>query len=254
MKSKTKLLLFDLDDTLLNSEKFVSPANALAVNKCKSLGMIIGYITARSPRKVKTYLKDLPCDCIAYYNGASVFVENTLLEKNEIPYAKGIKTMSEIQNEYPKILIGAYLEPFNYFNGQIQNIITKTAYPGTIQELPPYDIQRIRIVTEAYKDISLDQFITSDMKYLFTINGTAIITSKGATKENALRKFAEFFNIDISDVIAFGDDTNDMDMIKAAGVGIAMGNAIDKVKSVADFVCETNDNDGVAKWISNYLL
>jgi 5-amino-6-(5-phospho-D-ribitylamino)uracil phosphatase len=254
VKSKTRLLLFDLDDTLLNSEKFISQTNVLAINKCKSSGMIIGYITARSPRKVKTFLKDLPCDCIAYYNGASIVVEDTLLEKNEIPYAEGIKTMSEIQREYPEIRIGAYLEPFNYFNGHIHNIITKTAYPGTIQDLPPYDIQRIRIVTEAYKEVSLDQFITSDMKYLFTIDGTAIITSKRATKENALRKFAQFFNINISDVIAFGDDTNDIDMIEAAGIGIAMGNAIDKVKSVADFVCDTNDNDGVAKWINNFLL
>lgn len=254
MRSKTKLLLFDLDDTLLNSEKFVSQVNVLALNKCKSSGMFIGYITARSPRKVKTYLKDLPCDCIAYYNGASIFAENTLLEKNEIPYAKGIKTMSEIQNKYPNILIGAYLEPFNYFNGQIQNIMTKLAYLGTIQDLPPYDIQRIRIVNEAYKYVSLDKFITNDMKYIFTIDGTAIITSKTATKRNALSKFAEFFNVDISDVIAFGDDTNDIHMIKAAGVGIAMGNAIDKVKCAADFVCDTNDNDGVAKWINTFLL
>lgn len=65
MNNKTKLLLFDLDDTLLNSEKFVSQANASAINKCKADGMIIGYITARSPRKVKKFLKDLPCDCIA---------------------------------------------------------------------------------------------------------------------------------------------------------------------------------------------
>lgn len=254
MNSKTKLLLFDLDDTLLNHKKFVSKVNVLAISKCKSIGMLIGYITARSPRKVKILLKDLPCDCIAYYNGAAIVIENILLEKNVIPYAEGIKTMSEIQNAYPSISIGAYLEPYNYFNGKIKNIITKKEYSGTIKDLPPYDIQRIRIVMETYKDVSLNQFITSGMKCLFTIDGTAIITSKKATKENALRKFGEYFNIGISNIIAFGDDTNDKDMIKTAGVGIAMGNAIDDVKSIADFVCDTNDNDGVAKWINNFLL
>ncbi|MGH4125562.1 MAG: HAD-IIB family hydrolase [Clostridium sp.] len=254
MKIKSKLLLFDLDDTLLNSEKFVSQANVLAISKCKSTGMIIGYITARSPRKVKTYLKDLPCDCISYYNGASIVAENILLEKNEIPYVEGIKTMSEIQTAYPDIAIGAYLEPYNYFNGQIQNISTKKVYSGTIQDLALYDIQRIRVVTEACKDVSLDQFITSDMKYLLSINGSAIITSKRATKENAVRKFGEYFNIDINDIVAFGDDTNDIGMIKTAGIGVAMGNAIDELKSVADFVCDTNDNDGVAKWINHFLL
>lgn len=254
MKNKTQLLLFDLDDTLLNSEKFVSQTNALAIRKCKSREMIIGYITARSPRKVQTYLKDLPCDCIAYYNGASIVAGDILLEKNEIPYEVGVKTMLEIQNTYPDIQIGAYLEPYNYFNGQIHNIITKEAYPGSIRDLPPYDIQRIRIVTKAYKEVSLEQFMTSEMKYFFSIDGTAIITSKRATKENALRKFGEYFNIDIADIAAIGDDTNDIDMIKTAGVGIAMGNAVDEVKSAADFVCDTNNSDGVAKWINNFLL
>lgn len=254
MNNQPKLLLFDLDDTLLNSEKIVSNASVSAINKCKSKGMIIGYITARSPRKVKTYLKSLPCDCIAYYNGASIFAENILLEKNEIPYTEGIKTMTAIQNAYPAILIGAYLEPYTYFNGQIQNINTKEVYSGTIQDLPQYDIQRIRIVTEGYKEVSLDKFVNSDMKHLFSIHGSVVITSKRATKENALLKFRDHFNIEISDVIAFGDDTNDIDMIKTAGIGVAMGNAIDEVKSVADFICDTNDNDGIAKWINKLLL
>jgi Cof subfamily protein (haloacid dehalogenase superfamily) len=254
VNNQRKLLLFDLDDTLLNSEKFISQANVSAIIKCKSIGMNIGYITARSPRKVKMFLKDLPCDCIAYYNGASIFAENILLEKNEIPYTEGIKTMSEIQNAYPEALIGAYLEPYNYFNGQIQNIITKEAYCGTIQDLPQYDIQRIRLVMKAYKNATLTQFLTSDMKCLFYIDGSAVITSKKATKDNALHRFAEYFNIAISDVIAFGDDTNDIEMIKTAGIGVAMGNAIDEVKYAADFVCDINDNDGVAKWINNFLL
>jgi Cof subfamily protein (haloacid dehalogenase superfamily) len=254
MNNQTKLLLFDLDDTLFNSEKFISQANVSAIIKCKSIGMIIGYITARSPRKVKTYLRDLPCDCIAYYNGASIIAENTLLEKNEIPYAEGIKTISGIRNAYPDALVGIYLEPYNYFNGQIQNIITKETYLGTLQDLPQYDIQRIRVVIEAYKNDPMAQFITSDMKCLFYLDGSAVITSKKATKDNALHKFAEYFNIAISDVIAFGDDTNDIDMIKTAGVGVAMGNAIDEVKYVADSVCDINDNNGVAKWINNFLL
>lgn len=55
MKNKSKLLLFDLDDTLLNSDKIVSHASVSAISKCKSKGMLMGYITARSPRKVKHF-------------------------------------------------------------------------------------------------------------------------------------------------------------------------------------------------------
>lgn len=254
MNNKKQLLLFDLDDTLLNSQKIISKANVLAIKKCKTKGMVIGYITARSPRKVKTYLKDLPCDCLAYYNGASITAGDILLEKNEIPYSEGIKTMSEIQNVYTDISIGVYLEPYSYFNGQIKNIFTQEIYSGTIENLPVCDIQRIRIVMEAHRDILLDKYITKDMKCIYSIYNTAIITNKRATKENALYKFGEFFNIDVSKIIAFGDDTNDIGMIKAAGTGVAMGNSIDEVKSSADFVCDTNDNDGVAMWINKFLL
>jgi hydroxymethylpyrimidine pyrophosphatase-like HAD family hydrolase len=49
--------------------------------------------------------------------------------------------------------------------------------------------------------------------------------------------------------VAFGDDLNDIDMLNHAGVSVAMGNALDEVKAVADYVCDTNDNDGLAKWL-----
>lgn len=190
----------------------------------------------------------------SHYNGASIAAENSILEKNEIPYEEGIKTISKIQDAYKDIEMSVYLEPYNYFNGQIQNMITKDVYSGTIQDLPTQDIQRIRIVIENSKDASLEQFMTSNMKYLVSINDSVVITSKMATKANALRKFGEHFNIDISDIVAFGDDTNDIDMIKTAGTGVAMGNAIEELKAVADFVCDTNDNDGIAKWINHFLL
>ena len=65
---------------------------------------------------------------------------------------------------------------------------------------------------------------------------------------------ASHFDLDLSDVIAFGDDINDYDMLKAAGTGVAMGNATNDLKEVADYVTETNDNEGIPKWIDKYLL
>lgn len=254
MKEQSKLLLFDLDDTLLNSNKLVSQENVSAIMKCKSKGMTIGYITARSPRKVKTFLKDLPCDCLAYYNGAKIFSGDNLLEKYEIPNTDGIKTMTEIQRAYPDVLIGVYLEPYSYFKGEIRNINTKETSFSSIHKLPNFDIQRIRIITKLYENISLSSFITDDMICLYSVHGSAVITNKNANKGNALRKFSKHFNISIKDIVAFGDDTNDIDMIKSAGIGVAMGNATEEVKAVANYVCDTNNNNGVAKWINKYLL
>jgi len=64
----------------------------------------------------------------------------------------------------------------------------------------------------------------------------------------------EYIGIDPSDVVAFGDDINDLGMLKSAGTAVAVSNAIDEVKVVADHITESNDQDGVAKFLERTLL
>ena len=63
-----------------------------------------------------------------------------------------------------------------------------------------------------------------------------------------------FKRVDINSFVAFGDDVNDIDMVQRCGIGVAVSNAIDAVKEVADYICDSNDDDGVAKWIELNLL
>ena len=69
-----------------------------------------------------------------------------------------------------------------------------------------------------------------------------------------IRHAAEYLNIDISQVAAFGDDYGDLDMIAGCGHGVAMGNAAEDVKAAAKYICDTNENDGVAKWLEQNVL
>ena len=73
-------------------------------------------------------------------------------------------------------------------------------------------------------------------------------------KLEVVNKLLKKENLNLNNACYIGDDINDMEMIKTAGIGIAMGNALDDVKAAADFVCDTNDNDGVAKWINRFLI
>lgn len=77
---------------------------------------------------------------------------------------------------------------------------------------------------------------------------------KGLSKGKSLLEIAEIFNIDQKDIIAFGDEMNDETMIKAAGVGVAMGNAVEKIKEIADYVTLTNDEDGIAYYLDRFVL
>ncbi|OJT75988.1 hydrolase, partial [Clostridioides difficile] len=79
------------------------------------------------------------------------------------------------------------------------------------------------------------------------------VMSKGTSKGIAVKKFCDILGIDSEEVICIGDNENDISMIKFAGLGIAMGNATDEVKSMADFVTDTNVNDGVAKALRKIL-
>ena len=64
----------------------------------------------------------------------------------------------------------------------------------------------------------------------------------------------EQFNVSLNEVAAFGDDRNDIEMLRICGIKVAVTNALDEVKAVADYVCGDCDEDGVAKWLEEYVL
>jgi hypothetical protein len=80
------------------------------------------------------------------------------------------------------------------------------------------------------------------------------LNPKGISKASGMRKVCELLGITMSEVVAMGDSMNDLSMIRAAGLGVAMGNAQDGVKAAADLVTATNDEHGVAKVIREYVL
>ena len=88
----------------------------------------------------------------------------------------------------------------------------------------------------------------------FIMDGYLFINSVGMGKARGMKILCDFYNIDIKDVIAIGDEMNDIDMLQEAGLGIAMGNAQEKVKEYADEIADTNENDGAAKVLEKYFL
>lgn len=80
------------------------------------------------------------------------------------------------------------------------------------------------------------------------------VTPKGVSKGAALTQLAAKLNLDVSEIMAIGDEQNDLSMIELAGTGVAMGNAIDKVKAAAQYISADNDHDGVAQAIQACAL
>jgi len=77
---------------------------------------------------------------------------------------------------------------------------------------------------------------------------------EGLSKGKSLLEIADKYNIDQKDIIAFGDQMNDKTMIELAGVGVAMANAIEAIKEIADYVTLSNDEDGIANYLEKFVL
>lgn len=77
--------------------------------------------------------------------------------------------------------------------------------------------------------------------------------NKDCGKGFAISNLCKILNININDVVSFGDAPNDVDMIKMCGTGVAMGNAYDEIKEIANFITKNNDEDGVAYFLEQYL-
>ena len=121
--------------------------------------------------------------------------------------------------------------------------------------LPPIDADKILV--EADRSIKYSEILpllTPEIYCQISERLIYLIMNKNATKLNALKTLCSNWGLGLKNAAAFGDDYNDIEMLKECGLGIAVGNAIKEVKEAADAVAQTNDNDGVAKYIENYLL
>jgi len=237
-----KMLVFDLDGTLLNTQTVIDLPEREIISEYTRRGVLISYITARSPRAVLEILKDMPCDGISYYNGAMTYCDGKLIDSNLIKYQDGIN----IYNIFKDTDISVYIEPFSYRQNKIFNLDTREIIEGSIYDIPENDIQRIRIIAE-----KIDVDIPDYLSITTTRDNYTLVLNKNATKEKALCGIANYYGVKTQDIIAFGDDLNDTNMIKEAGIGVAMGNAVDELKSVADYVIDTNDNNGIFKFLSD---
>lgn len=251
------MILFDLDGTLLNSDNIVSSITANAIENCRHEGYYIGFITARSRSKKNIQLLDsLPCDFIAFYNGAEIYAKTHLLESNVLSYKPTTMMLQKLNRDFPDMIFDVHQEPWNFSSvcGNICHMESGERKVCNLNNLPEYDIQRIRLESEALMSIPLQNYMTSESIFYHTTFSDAIIVHKNANKEHAVKKASDFFDIPLTQMIAFGDDINDMDMLKIVGTGVAMGNAIPSLKIIANYVTETNDNNGVAAWIYKHLI
>ena len=269
------LIAFDMDGTLLNSKEEISERNIKAIRKAAAMGKVVAFCTGRSPDELKDYLSVVPEVRYAITdNGALIWdiKEQKRIDSTEIPgslaaealdCAEGFDYMLQFFNEKCMFEAGYEGRDFETHGlGEYYEMYTRIAtwIPGMEQEFRNGRISpcKMSIHLSSYEDylkvrkLIEEKQMPLDLK--FSNAYSVEVTKLGVTKGEGLRKLCGYLGTCMKETIAVGDNDNDSDAVMAAGLGIAVGNAKDSLKKVADIIVADNDHDGAAEAIEKYLI
>ncbi|MDR3085832.1 MAG: Cof-type HAD-IIB family hydrolase [Christensenellaceae bacterium] len=245
-----KMIITDLDNTLLRRDKTISDYTIDIFRRVRECGMLIAFATARSMESSQEYRTLLNPDGDIITGGCLVFVGRQLLRSCYLPEPRGAALLAELC-AYPSVKrVSARSLNASYSNIPTEGRICVDFNAHLPERLlhcscRTDDGALMKSIAAQYPDFSFLHISGSD---LYDIN------PKEATKLNGIKTISEYFNVHLSEVAAFGDDFNDVEMLRECGTGIAMSNAISECKAVANYVCGDCDEDGVAKWLEERVL
>ncbi len=245
-----KAIITDLDRTLLRTDKSLSEYTVDVLRKCKECGIKVMAATARPERTVKEYDANVGFDAVTVMNGAKVMVGDKVLTYG-IPDKLAEEMLAKVCEhkeflfsvETGEILYAAeHIEEFEY--------TLHTEFPKLPEGETAY---KILVSGEGAAEFVKENL--PEGLHCTVANGYLVqIMSKTANKRNGVEVMLNAFGIAPEEAVYFGDDQDDAESMQLCGLGVAVDNAIPEVKAVADELAESNDADGVAKWIEANLL
>ena len=247
-----KAIVVDLDRTLLHTDKTISPYTAEVFKKCKQKGITLMVATARPYRTMTQFCDIIDFDAISVTNGARIICGDYRKEYG-LCTESADRILTALKN-YPDFRVTletgeeAYSnKPIEDYDSVISDDLAAVARSeGTIKILISLDTPD---VLENVKKM------LSDDLYYTVANGRLMqIMNRSVTKWSGVKDMLELCGCSAEETAYFGDDHDDVEPIRMCGIGIAVSNAIDEVKAVADHIAESNDDDGVAKFIDRYIL
>lgn len=271
-----KLIAFDLDGTFLDPKKNIHPDNIKALEAAAAKDVVIVPATGRIVGGVPPQIRELPF--VRYYvtaNGAFVYdaLEDKAVARAEIPLEEALSLLR--YEDGLGIPYDCYQDGWGYMSAGMKacagdfvpdpgilNLVLslRTEVPElkeylrrkgeSVQKLQLYftDMQERERQFETLPGMFPDMAFTTSVPFNIEINSSA------ATKGQGLAALCRLLDIKPEEVLAFGDDRNDADMIRFAGVGVAMENAIEELRAAADWVTASNAGAGVARGIEHFVL
>ncbi|MEW9674985.1 Cof-type HAD-IIB family hydrolase [Lentibacillus sp. L22] len=270
MEKKQHLIALDLDGTLLTDDKVISPLTKQAILQAKEQGHIVIISTGRPHRSSIGYYQELGLNTpMVNFNGALIhhpYDNKWRVLHNPMPKRTALKIVDAcyhigVHNVMAEVKDNVYLDQYDE---KILDIFKMA--PND----PPFTIgglkNKLQDDPTSLLIYPMENNITALRNHLNDYHAELIehrkwgapwniieIVKKGMNKAVGVQKVAHYYHIPKERIIAFGDEDNDLEMIEYAGVGVAMANAIDELKSVANHITDTNEQDGIGHFLDRYL-
>lgn len=275
-KQKYALAAFDLDGTLLDDKKNIPPENLRMLRRAAEEGLLLVPATGRIPAGMPEELMRLPIRYGVLVNGAMLydFERGETIAREEIPLERALEII-DYMDTLP-ISYDCYFHAWGYIDREkLARVEEYIRDPGILKLVhtlrTPVDSLRQYLSEQGDSVQKLQMYFRSEtfplrerlLRELPTLWPDISVTSSlpmnielnaaSANKGHTLLTLCERLGIDRKATVAFGDGSNDSSMLRAAGLGVAMGNAVDEVRAIANVVTVSNNDSGVAKVLREIL-
>ncbi|RIW29492.1 Cof-type HAD-IIB family hydrolase [Bacillus salacetis] len=245
----SKIVFFDIDGTLLDHEKKLPDATKKGIRMLQENGTYVAIATGRAPFMYESLRKELGVESFVSFNGQYVVFENEVIYKNPLDRKELVDLLGTAnENSHPVVHLNEKTMKANiHHHPFIEESMASLKFPHPDFQPDFYSdkeiYQSLLFCREGDEAVYREKF--AKFNFIRWHQYSMDILPSGGSKAEGIKKMIEKLDFDISEVYAFGDGLNDIEMIDAVGTGIAMGNAVKEVKEHADFITKPVDEDGI---------
>lgn len=267
---KSKLIALDLDGTLNNDEKVITPKTKQALIAAQEAGAIVALVSGRQAPGLEREARALELNKYhgmkISYNGGQIMDATTgeIIFRKAIPNDLAVRFLRHLEKWAelsPIVDDGEYIYTTDetrhkVYDESLNNNLQVKIVPNIADAVT---FSPVKILTAAPNEILVPHLkdisggFEDEMSFVQSAPWFYEGTIKGVSKYSALEQAAKYLGISRAEVIAFGDAQNDMSMLDFAGYGVAMANACDELKAMADEVTLSNNDDGIAATLAKFF-
>lgn len=269
-----KLIASDMDETLLNDHHEICQRNIDLIKKAKELGVKFVPATGRGFMSIQNDLRfldlyDQEGEYVISFNGGAISEnkDNQVIDFQGLPFEK-MKEIFEFGLDYDvcqHIYTKDKVYIFNLSESEAQRIKNQKIDCIIMEDNNVDFLEDTPIAKILYQNTDVPYLMSIEPKMKDIVEGLCSVSYSsnrymefnriGVDKGQGLKKLAEILGIDIKDTIAVGDNYNDLAMLNVAGLSVAAGNSVEGVKDVCDYVCQSDNNEGVlAEVIERFII